>query len=70
MNTYIHECGSIRNSSRVPRYQNQLKVGGFCDFQVKPCSNDWKRVWEKVRSLPYEGRLDGWNHPYEGRAWG
>ena len=34
-------CGSIRNSSRVPRYQNLLKVGGFCDFQVKPLP--WKR---------------------------
>ena len=25
-----------KRSSRVPRYQNPLKVVGFCDFQVKP----------------------------------
>ena len=40
----------INNSSRVPAYQNLEKIVGFCDFLFKPCSNDWKRVWEKVRS--------------------
>ena len=25
----------LRNSSRVPRYQNSRKVGGFCSFSVK-----------------------------------
>jgi len=32
----------IKNSSRVPAYQNLLKVVGFCDFQVA--------------SSPYRGR--------------
>ena len=54
MSTKEYEGGSIRNPSRVPRYQrsssagllpqgrkNLLKVGGFCDFQVKPLP--WKR---------------------------
>ena len=37
----------IKNSSRVPRYQNPLKVVGFCDFQVA--------------SPPYrEGPWGGW----------
>ena len=28
-------CASIKNPSRVPAYHQVLKVGGFCNFQVK-----------------------------------
>ncbi len=26
----------IKNSSRVPAYQNTREIGGFCDFEFKP----------------------------------
>ena len=46
----ILPCASRKNSSRVPRYQNPLKVDGFCDFQVKPLP------WRGHRGLGYRSK--------------
>ena len=42
----------IKNSCRVPAYQNLKIIVGFCDYLFKPLANDWREVWRVVRSLP------------------
>ena len=53
-------CGSNKNSSRVPRYQNREKSTVSAIFRVKPFAKDWKRVWEKVEAPHYGKEGLGW----------
>jgi hypothetical protein len=40
----IVKCGSDKDPSRVPRYQNLKFFGGFCEKFFKPLTM-WGEVW-------------------------
>ena len=47
----LFTTSNIKNSSRVPAYQNLKIIGGFCDYFFKPLANDWREVCIPMLSL-------------------
>ena len=56
----LSKAAAIKNTSRVPRYQNREKSTVSAIFRVKPFAKDWKRVWEKVEAPHYSKEGLGW----------